>query len=305
MNHLSLPGNIEQIDIEQDTSVLTWDLKTGEDYTYVLEPDNETGHRFIVVYFLEPGTASISINNNPLKRVASLRHHCLITNNKSSLKIAYTKGSSMQGVRIVFTAEWLKNQFSDAGIILDVDSLLSHGYSNLYTTTFEENALVRTLFEEVETNESILIIKARFFSLISYMLMHINDAEEKNKKAGCTQAIREVEKTIISTIEGKMPSIQQLARDYSMSAPTLKRHFKQAFGTSIYNYYLTKKMEFAKEMLLKTKCVNEVSYALGYESVSHFTAIFKKFHGYCPSKIIMGKHAEFISSSPLAFADRA
>lgn len=197
-----------------------------------------------------------------------------------------------------------KNQFSPAGIFLDVDSLLSHEYSNLYITATEENEVVKALFKEVETNESILIIKAHFFSLVSFMLKHITEAEEKDKEGGCTQAIREVEKVILTSIEGKMPSIQQLANNYSMSAPTLKRHFKQAFGTSIYNYYLTKKMEFAKEMLLKSKSVNEVSFALGYESVSHFTAIFKKFHGYCPSKIIIYSHAKFTSSEHLLL-DRA
>lgn len=291
MNHLLLQGNFQRIDIEQDTSVTTWNLKARENYTYVLEPDNIAEHRFILLYFFELGTVSISINNDPLKRVSSLAQHCLITNNKSFLKIAYPKGSLLQGVRIVFTAEWLKEQFSNANIFLDVESLLSYQFSDLFRLASEENTVVRTLFEEVESNESILTIKAHFFSLVSYMLAHLTENEDKDKEAGCTQAIAEVEKVIISSIQGKMPSIQQLAGDYSMSAPTLKRHFKQAFGSSIYNYYLTKKMEFAKEMLLKTSCVNEVSYALGYESVSHFTAIFKKFHGYCPSKIIMYRRA--------------
>ncbi len=191
----------------------------------------------------------------------------------------------MQGVRITFTAEWLKDQFTGAGIFKDFESLLLQKFADLYSLTFEENAVVRTLFEKVEANDSILIIKAHSFNLISYMLGHLMGDEEKANEPGSTLGIQEVEKIIVGSIKGRMPSIQQLAEDYSMSAPTLKRHFKQAYGSSIYNYYLTKKMEYAKAMLMETKCVNEVSYALGYESVSHFTAIFKKFHGYTPSTI--------------------
>lgn len=292
MNHSLLQGDFQRIDIEQGTSVTIWNFKAREDYTYVSEPDNTAEHRFILLYLLEPATVSIAINNNPLKRVSSLIQNCLITNNKSFLKIAYPKGSAMQGVRIVFTAEWLKDQFLDAGIFFDVDGLLSYQFSDLFRMESEENTVVKTLFEEVESNASILIIKAHFFSLVSYMMTHLTGNKDKDKQGSCTQALAEIEKVIISSIQGKMPSIQHLASDYSMSAPTLKRHFKQAFGSSIYNYYLTKKMEFAKEMLLKTSCVNEVSFALGYESVSHFTAIFKKFHGYCPSKIIAYRRAE-------------
>lgn len=285
MNNLLLPGCLAQIDIEKDVSVLTWSLEAGESYIFEIEPDNKIEHGFILYYFLESSSASISINQKVVECVASLSHCCLITHNKSSSKIVFTKGSPMQGVSIVFTAEWLQKQFTNAGAFLDVESLFSLEFANLYSLTFEENAVVKTLFEKVEAKESILIIKAHSFSLVSYMLSHIMGVEEKANEPGSTLAIQQVEKIIVSSIKGKMPSIQQLAEDSSMSAPTLKRHFKQAFGSSIYNYYLTKKMEYAKEMLLETKCVNEVSYALGYESVSHFTAIFKKFHGYCPSKI--------------------
>lgn len=111
MYNLPLPQNVKQIDVELQTSVLTWNLKADEDYTYVLEPNNHSDHRFMLLYFLEPGAASISINNNASKWVASLNQCCLITNNKSFVKITYSKGSLLKGARIVFTAEWLKINF--------------------------------------------------------------------------------------------------------------------------------------------------------------------------------------------------
>jgi AraC-like DNA-binding protein len=285
MNNLLLPGVLTQIDVEQDVSVLTWNLEAGENYIFELEPDDNTEHRFILYYFLKASSASILLNRNVVECVASLSHCCLITHNKSSLEISFSKGAPMQGICIVFTAKWLQNQFTNAGVFLDVDSLFSLEFADLYSLTFEENAVVQTLFEKVEAKESILIIKAHSFSLVSYMLGHIMGDEEKAKDPGSAPAIQEVEKIIVSSIKGKMPSIRQLAEDCSMSTPTLKRHFKQAYGSSIYNYYLTKKMEFAKEMLSETKSVNDVCFALGYESVSHFTAIFKKFHGCTPSTI--------------------
>ncbi len=92
----------------------------------------------------------------------------------------------MQGVRITFTAEWLKDQFTGAGVFKDFESLLLQKFADLYSLTFEENAVVRTLFEKVEANDSILIIKAHSFNLISYMLGHLMGDEEKASEPGST-----------------------------------------------------------------------------------------------------------------------
>jgi AraC-like DNA-binding protein len=72
----------------------------------------------------------------------------------------------------------------------------------------------------------------------------------------------------------------------ALSETTLKRYFKLIYGKSVYDYYLNKKMEMARTILLQNPySVNEIAELMGYEKVSHFIEIFKKHHGCSPGSI--------------------
>ena len=54
----------------------------------------------------------------------------------------------------------------------------------------------------------------------------------------------------------------------------------------IYGYYLARKMELARQLMeVNTSSVNEMADMLGYEKVSYFIEIFKKYHGFSPGEI--------------------
>ena len=83
-----------------------------------------------------------------------------------------------------------------------------------------------------------------------------------------------------------MPALAAIAQQVALSESTLKRYFKIFFGTSVYDYYLQKKMHLAKGLLLeKMMTVNEIADMMGYEKVSNFIDIFKKHHGFSPGAI--------------------
>jgi AraC-like DNA-binding protein len=55
------------------------------------------------------------------------------------------------------------------------------------------------------------------------------------------------------------------------------------YGKSIYGYYLEKKMEVAKKILVENRItVKEIAEILGYRQVSAFIESFTKHHGYSP-----------------------
>lgn len=78
-------------------------------------------------------------------------------------------------------------------------------------------------------------------------------------------------------------SLEQLARFVQKSPSFISKHFKEEFGLT-YKAYLTKrKMEIACRMLSDGYAVKQVSYELGYYDEFHFSKVFKKVHGICPS----------------------
>ncbi len=103
------------------------------------------------------------------------------------------------------------------------------------------------------------------------------------------QAMQQVEQRLMQSLEERLPSLKELAREFALSESTLKRHFKAVYGKGLYEYYLGKKMELAKWLLQEKKIsVSETAYMLGYEKVSAFIGMFKKYHKIRPGSLKQG-----------------
>ena len=82
---------------------------------------------------------------------------------------------------------------------------------------------------------------------------------------------------------GLIPGVRELARLVGLSESKLKRDFKAAFGKSIVEYALERRMALAMDMLRAgTKPVGEVAAAVGYRHHTSFTAAFRRFYGFSP-----------------------
>ncbi|MFY0254843.1 helix-turn-helix domain-containing protein [Chitinophaga sp. 30R24] len=73
----------------------------------------------------------------------------------------------------------------------------------------------------------------------------------------------------------------KLQKDYHY----LSNLFSEAEGTTIEQYIILQKIERVKELLVYNELsLSEISYKLGYSSVAHLSAQFKKVTGLTPSK---------------------
>jgi AraC-like DNA-binding protein len=81
----------------------------------------------------------------------------------------------------------------------------------------------------------------------------------------------------------KITSLEQISEVFNYSYNYLCRIFKQQFGSSMQDYLLSKKMNFAKELLEKGKSTTDVSYILNYSSPYNFSRAYKNFYGFSPT----------------------
>jgi len=82
-------------------------------------------------------------------------------------------------------------------------------------------------------------------------------------------------------------TIKELSRKVAMNECYLKKGFKEVFGTTIFDFYQQQRMEHAKYLLYeKSLSVTDVSALLGYSSISHFSAAFKKHTGLKPCELL-------------------
>lgn len=87
---------------------------------------------------------------------------------------------------------------------------------------------------------------------------------------------------------GEPITIKELSRKVAINECYLKKGFKELFGTTIFDFYQSQRMEHAKYLLYeKGLSVTDVAMILGYSSISHFSTAFKKHTGLKPCELLL------------------
>ncbi len=153
-----------------------------------------------------------------------------------------------------------------------MDGLLNHSYSGALQAVFvnaQAQLLLLQTLEKVEDAE-LNAINCKFLS---------NEAD-RNK-------VMRAKEILVEQISEPI-TIKQLSRRVAMNECYLKRGFKEMFGSTIFDFYQSQRMEHARLLLYeKGLSVTEVSILLGYSSISHFSTAFKKQTGLKPCELLL------------------
>ncbi len=152
-----------------------------------------------------------------------------------------------------------------------LEALLNHSYSdsleNIYINAQTQMLLLYSM--ECMTGDNIDNFTSKFLA---------NEADrEKIKNA------REI---LLQHISEPL-TIKALSRKAAINECYLKKGFKEMYGTTIFDFFQSQRMEHAKYLLYeKALSVTEVSSLLGYSSISHFSTAFKKHTGLKPCELL-------------------
>jgi AraC-like DNA-binding protein len=81
------------------------------------------------------------------------------------------------------------------------------------------------------------------------------------------------------------PSIPELSKIAGINEFKLKKGYKELFGTTIFGHLAEARLEQSMRALQEgTKSIAEIAFELGYSSIQHFSAAFKKRYGVPPSE---------------------
>jgi AraC-like DNA-binding protein len=171
-----------------------------------------------------------------------------------------------------------KESFTKTGSLCNktthaIQSLLNHNYSdtkeNIFINAQTQLILLYSsecMFGEKDENE----FNCKFLS----------NAEEREKIINARE--------ILLQHIGEPITIKSLSRKVAINECYLKKGFKEIFGTTIFDFYQSQRMEHAKYLLYeKGLSVTEVSSILGYSSISHFSTAFKNHTGIKPCELLI------------------
>ena len=129
--------------------------------------------------------------------------------------------------------------------------------------------------------------QAKVMELLSLQMEQM-EKESESGRGLKEEEIRRVYR-VRDILEGspeKSFSLLGLAHAVGTNDATLKKHFKMVFGVTVFTYLNAFRMERAKEMLLRREFkIASIANQFGYKHATHFSAAFKKYFGYPPTKI--------------------
>jgi AraC-like DNA-binding protein len=149
---------------------------------------------------------------------------------------------------------------------------------NEFALLFNENVSLDTFKIKLQTYQFFELFFASFDTLQS---LHPDKMKGKD-----IAMFEKIEHHLMSNIYGKFPGIEELANRFSISPTKLKTDFKILYGTSIFNYFQTKQMELAYQILVNEDLkIKEVASLFRYENASKFTKTFEKINKIRPSQL--------------------
>lgn len=207
------------------------------------------------------------------------------------------KDSKETSFTIYFNEKWLKK------VLYKNSSFLK---SNL--KDFFESKAQYLIWPDIECSSMDLIQRASLFfksnstwednfikNLKTIVNETLNRFIEKYKLDNVTKKYYEIpskdrkeilrcEKILCANLNTKFSGIEALAGKAGMSPTKFKRCFKLVYGLAPFQYYQSKQMILAKEMLAEKKYkIGDLAKLFQYENSGKFSSAFKKNFGYLPS----------------------
>lgn len=142
---------------------------------------------------------------------------------------------------------------------------------------YEGNAYTKTLFLYARVIDLLLLQQESYLRAKTPQPVHVKNEYDRERIVFA--------RDYLLTHMDAPPSLAQLAAIAGINEFKLKRGFKELFNNTVFAYLADIRLEMARRALLqKQKTVTQIAFELGYASLPHFSAAFKKKFGVAPGR---------------------
>lgn len=161
-----------------------------------------------------------------------------------------------------------------------------YNYANIQMMGITHDILYGDFSEQVKH----LYVEAKVIELLIQALdkvghFHTNTAARIVLRPYDIERIKEAAELLIQNMDNPL-TIVELAHRVGLNDYKLKKGFKQVYGTTIFNYFMSARMERAKSLLEDTNIpIMDIAYMTGYRNISNFITAFRKNFGGSPGSL--------------------
>ena len=211
-----------------------------------------------------------------------------------SMKIMeYQGGQTNRSVAVRIEPRLLNTYLEGgSGHISDLRHILDKTSASYYSRIGPATASMRMTVHQILNcpyHDSIkrMYLESKAMELITHQLAQLAGIGSAHKRPASLHAddiekIHQAKDILVRNFQHP-PTIQQLSHQVGLNDFKLKKGFRRIYGTSIYQYLLDYRFEYARHLLGGGRLnVFEVAHAIGYSKLDHFHRSFKKRFGVTP-----------------------
>ncbi|NDV22481.1 helix-turn-helix transcriptional regulator [Desulfovibrio sp. JC022] len=126
-------------------------------------------------------------------------------------------------------------------------------------------------------------LRLKVEELLHYICITPGNDEFLSFLISCRDVGREDLSVVMERYFNKNISLETIAELSGRSLSSFKREFKKTFDTTPARWIRQRRMSWAEQLIRNSnKNITEISYESGYESLSHFSTLFRKNYGVTP-----------------------
>lgn len=278
-------GYLQYIKMPDGVEVNIFDFTLKTNFSFNREGLNEDYYTLHFDEFTVPDKFLVQVGKTAVTEKEKITAAAYLTSTLLDFRLQGSPGMRLKGINILFSKEWIARYLKLSG----PDNVLSEYFNikskNLHIDKIDANyaALINEVFNADLSNPlNTIIIHNRLLLLIELFFTRLYKklAGEGNKfriKKEEIVALNRIERLISENYGKKAADIEQLAKQVSISPGRLKSMFKKVNGIPIYEYSQKKRMEKARQELIKGRSVKEVAAEVGYQKLNNFLNVYKKF----------------------------
>ncbi|MGY5355126.1 helix-turn-helix domain-containing protein [Wenyingzhuangia sp. IMCC45467] len=201
-------------------------------------------------------------------------------NNSKSIELFFTKAflEEITGKEFIHVLEMLEQKSYKKNLdVLTKGLFISEEMLSIINDILYCNyeGVKRRVFLELKIKELLIVAMSHYVATSVTESMDAYDVK----------SLKQVEEHIKKHLKEEMP-IVELAILAGLNTSKLKKAFKAVYGTTIFKYITSLRIDKAKDLIQKENyTISQASYEVGYKNPQHFTVAFKKKLGYLPSQL--------------------
>jgi AraC-like DNA-binding protein len=273
-------GYVQAFRLERGLQAKFWDFR----FNNTLLLDGYTNCQtenifFTLAFFLNLDGLTFDYGDLLLKQNTIWDTILISTTNSFKMEIApEARGYCLS---ISFSKRWLShNFFNNIGLdVLTEKITLTDASLLLQSMTSTDKKFIEELFD-VSWKRTLgsFYIKSAVLKIIWDFFLKLNKEQYSTNNPCISAAVTQVKKYLCNHLTGHLPNLKDLARTFSLSESTLKRHFKRIYGVNMSTYFNRRKIEYAHHLIYEKKVnISEVAYMLGYSNINNFMSIYKRY----------------------------